>query len=231
MNRPHPRDIVRHHLRFLVAAWTEDRRSDEELLRAFAEANDEDAFATLVGRHASLVWSICLRILRVPQDAEDAFQATFLRLARNACHITTKGSLTGWLHATARSRALDVRRSIERRRRLEERLRELAESRTERDPAPELSMLLEEELHQLPVKHLHAFVLCQLEGKTFTEAAFELGCSVAAVHRRVSRALELLRRRLTRRGVLEGVSTAAINPSPLPLSSNDEEERSLEPSS
>jgi hypothetical protein len=69
-------------LRFVVGSWKEDGRTDVELLARFVQTRDEQAFATLVGRYAELVWGVCLRVLRNAADAEDALQATFLRPPR-----------------------------------------------------------------------------------------------------------------------------------------------------
>src|SRR5262249_27948321 len=89
------------YLRVMAAAWRNDPRNDAELLVRFAESQEEAAFATLVCRHGPLVWRTCMQILGNTQDTEDAFQATFLALARKASRITIK-SLAGWLHRVAR---------------------------------------------------------------------------------------------------------------------------------
>jgi DNA-directed RNA polymerase specialized sigma24 family protein len=71
------------------------------LLHAFAANNDPDAFAAVVTRHASLVWGVCRRILGHHQDAEDAFQATFVILARRAGSTRWQANISGWLHTIA----------------------------------------------------------------------------------------------------------------------------------
>src|SRR5262245_1929067 len=125
-----PRSAVLRQLRFVVGSWKEDRRADDELLARFVQTRDEPAFSTLVGRHGQMVWGVCLRVLGNAADAEDALQATFLRLARDAGRITHRQALVGWLFRAARDSAVDLRRRIERQRRVEERLSQLAD----RDP-------------------------------------------------------------------------------------------------
>jgi DNA-directed RNA polymerase specialized sigma24 family protein len=92
--------VVRHIRRIVGDGGTEP--TDRELLQRFTTARDETAFATLVERHGPLVWGVCRRALRHRQDAEDAFQATFLVLARKAASISRPATLAAWLHGTAR---------------------------------------------------------------------------------------------------------------------------------
>src|SRR5262249_8323774 len=129
MDAANNRPLVRQ-LRYLVASWKEDHRSDVELLSAFERNQDEMAFSTIVGRHADLVWGVCLRVLRNRADAEDAFQATFLRLVRDAGRVRNPEALASWLYRAAHCCAIDLRRSIIRQRRLEEKLSEVAERGT-----------------------------------------------------------------------------------------------------
>ena len=78
-----------------------DTRTDRELLTAFAQARNEDAFAALVHRHGPMVAAVCRRALGQAADADDAFQATFLLLARAAGSARWHPSVRGWLYATA----------------------------------------------------------------------------------------------------------------------------------
>ena len=88
---------------------------DAELLERFVRRQDADAFAVLVGRHGPLVWRTCRRLLHHEQDAEDAWQATFLLLARKAGSIRRPAALAAWLHATAGHVAHKARAARERR--------------------------------------------------------------------------------------------------------------------
>src|SRR5438874_13713921 len=91
---------VLHYLRGLVGA-PPAAGDDRELLRAFAGRRDESAFAALVERHGPLVWGVCRRVLRDAQDAEDAFQATFLVLARKAGSVPWRADAGNWLSPVA----------------------------------------------------------------------------------------------------------------------------------
>jgi RNA polymerase sigma factor (sigma-70 family) len=197
-------------LRFVVASWKEDTRTDVELLRRFVQSRDEQAFTTLVGRHSELVWGVCLRVLRNPADAEDALQATFLRLARDAKRILNKETIGGWLFRVARDCAVDLQRAIIRQRRIEERVAEVAQESGDSTPSGDLRVLLDDELAQLPQSERAVLVLCCLEGRTYASAALELGCSTAAVHRRLLRAQRRLRGRFARHGAAAGVLAAVM---------------------
>jgi RNA polymerase sigma factor (sigma-70 family) len=196
---PKAGSLLLHQLRFVVASWREDTRTDAELLRWFAQKRDEQAFSTLVGRHGEMVWGVCFRVLRNTADAEDAVQATFLRLARDADRVEARGPLAGWLHRVARACAIDLHRSIARQRRIEGRLAEVANQAGEAQPT-DLRVLLDDELSQLPTCERAVLVLICLEGRTYADAAHELGCSTAAVHRRYQQAQTRLRQRLARHG-------------------------------
>lgn len=192
--------------------------ADRELLRRFL-AGDEAAFAELVQRHAGLVMGVCRRVLRHAADAEDAFQATFLVLARKAGSLNWQESIAGWLHDTARRTSLKLRGSTVRRRVVEQ---QAAEARPEgetthatSDPSSqasvhELSELLDEELARLPAKFREVILLSQIEGLSRDELAERLGISAAAVKDRLERGREQLRTRLVKRGVsLTAVALAA----------------------
>src|SRR5437868_2327355 len=83
---------------------------DTHLLQRFARDGDEAAFERLVLLHGPMVLGLCQRLLRQEQDAEDAFQATFLTLARKAGTISKKESLASWLYKVAYRVACQVRR-------------------------------------------------------------------------------------------------------------------------
>src|SRR5262245_45716905 len=103
-------------LRRLITALPLPERSDADLLRQFVAARDEAAFRALVGRYGGMVLSVCRGVLGNHADAEDAFQATFLTLARNAGSVRTPEALAGWLHGVAWRTARKARTAAARRR-------------------------------------------------------------------------------------------------------------------
>jgi RNA polymerase sigma factor (sigma-70 family) len=189
-----------------------DGDTDGELLARFAERRDETAFAALMRRHGPMVLGVCRRVLTDTHDADDAFQATFLILVRKAGSLGRPELLGNWLYGVAYRTASRVRaQAATRRRREGNPMHEPPAS--PRPPAEgaawhELRTLLDEELNRLPEKYRRAFVLCDLEGLTNEQAALRLGCPKGTVLSRLSRARELLRHRLNRRGV--AVTTTAL---------------------
>src|SRR5262249_8464397 len=166
----------------------------------FAADHDEAAFAELVRRHGPLVLRICRQVLRHEQDAEDAFQATFLVLACKAATVRRGEALPGWLHRVAYHTAVQARARANRQRSLEQQVPAM----TQEESAAGTSDLwpeLHQEVDRLPEKYRIPVVLCYLDGRTNEEAARELGCPIGTLKVRLTRARELLRRRLTRRGV------------------------------
>ena len=176
--------------------------TDTELLQRFTLRHDEGAFTALVHRHARLVWDVCHHVLHHVQDAEDAFQATFVVLAANAGKIRKEAQLPSWLHGVALRVALRARRDAARRRKHE---KEASGMSRKQEPAElswrEVRCLLDEEVQRLPDKYRVPFVLCVLEGHTLAEAARQLGWKEGTVSGRLTRARQQLRRRLARRGV------------------------------
>lgn len=172
--------------------------SDSELLRRFADARDEAAFELLVWRHGGMVLGTCRRVLGRSADADDAFQATFLALARKAGAVRRGESLPGWLHRVALRAALRLRAAGQHT--LAEAI-PLTEVAAPAEPLPDdTAAVLDEEIGRLPHKLRVAFVLCALEERTDSEAAELLGCPKGTVLSRLARARERLRLRLTRRG-------------------------------
>jgi len=176
--------------------------SDEELLRRFVADRSDLAFAQLVTSYGPLVMAVCRRILGQEQDAEDAFQATFLVLARKAASLRRARSLPAWLHKTAyrialRAKAVNVRRreqSLEGETMIA--TETLSEFASDHD-----QLALDEELNRLPEKYRLPLFLCCVEGVSRNEAAGRLGWSLGSLKGRLERGRQLLRRRLMLRGV------------------------------
>jgi RNA polymerase sigma factor (sigma-70 family) len=202
-------------LRKLADAESVQSPTDAELLTRFVEERDEGAFAALVGRHGPLVWQVCRGTLGHDQDAEDAFQATFLVLAGSSRSLRPLHSLAGWLYGVARRTALKARTARARRWVREQR----QEHRTPEQPPVEaglreLQAILLEEVAGLPEKYRLPFVLCHLEGKSRAEAAGELGWKEGTLSARLTQAKRELERRLGRRGVAlpAALTAAALTP-------------------
>jgi RND family efflux transporter MFP subunit len=205
-----------------LAAGPPSGLSDAQLLERFAAARDEAAFELLLWRHGPAVLGLCRRLLPQQQDAEDAFQATFLVLAKKAGSIARGQAVGAWLYRVAYRVALKARAGLARRAGRERPgVDELAAPPDGEVSRLELLSALDEEVERLPARHRAAFVLCCLEGKTNQEAARELGCPPGTVSSRLTRAREQLRRRLARRGlapagVLAGLLSGDALAAPLP---------------
>jgi RNA polymerase sigma factor (sigma-70 family) len=182
--------------------------SDADLLARFGRARDDAAFELLVWRHGAMVLGTCQRTLGHTEDAEDAFQATFLVLARKAAGIGYGIALPAWLHRVA----VRIAARLAQRRRVGMPL----DAETEAPPAPdpveqaEGLSILDEEINRLPERCRRAVVLCYLEGLTAGDAARLLGCPTGTVESRLATARKTLRDRLTRRGVTLPAGVLAV---------------------
>ena len=187
--------------------------ADEVLLERYTARREEAAFAVLVRRYSPLVLSVCRRVLRHEQDAEDAFQAVFCVLARKADSITKRAAVGAWLHGVAFRIARKARAGRGRQPVSQSDLPDIPAAESSPEWAwKELRPILDEEVNRLPAKYRQAFILCYLEGRTNEQAAAQLGCPLGTVLSRLARARERLRVRLTRRGVAlsAGVLAAAL---------------------
>jgi RNA polymerase sigma factor (sigma-70 family) len=193
--------------RQLEVLWTSGTltgMSDAQLVSRFTGVRDttaETAFRELVHRHGPMVMGVCRQILRRAQDAEDAFQATFLILVRKARSVQVRESLAPWLYSVAYRTAQRARASGSRYRQGESEQLESIKAAPEDLSQFDLRPLLHEELGRLPDKYRSPIVLCHLEGKTHEEAARVLNWPVGTVSGRLSRGRDLLKSRLERRGV------------------------------
>jgi RNA polymerase sigma factor (sigma-70 family) len=183
--------------------------TDGQLLDRFIETGDEGAFEWLVRRHGAMVLGVCRRTLHDHHNAEDAFQATFLVLARKATSIRHRDLVASWLYGVAFQTARRARMSVCRRSTREKQVMAMPEPQVlPAEVNTDLMPLLDEELSRLPEKYRLPLVLCDLEGKGHAEAARQLGWPQGTVSGRLSRARKLLARRLTRRGI--SVSAIAV---------------------
>src|ERR1043165_8362998 len=89
--------------------------TDGQLLENYLRGRDEVNLTALVQRHGPMVWGVCRRLLRSHQDAEDAFQATFLVLVRKAASVVPREMVANWLHGVAHQTALKARATTARR--------------------------------------------------------------------------------------------------------------------
>ncbi len=180
---------------------------DGRLLGRFVATRDEAAFAALVRRHGPMVLGACRRVLGHEQDAEDAFQATFLVLARRAAAVR-RDVLAGWLHGVAHRVALEARAAALRRRSRERQVEEMPQPAVPPAEPQDWRPVLDRELALLRQEYRAALVLCDLEGRPRKEAARLLGVPEGTLSSRLARGRALLARRLAKCGVT--LSAAAL---------------------
>ena len=187
-----------------------EMRSDQELLEDFLRHQNSEAFAHLVERHGPMILGVCRRLLRNQADAEDAFQATFLTLLRKGHSIRQKMALPNWLYRVA------VRISLRQRSKTQKHTsaQPLHDVAVEQSPAEEVAWseaaeVLDREMRGLPESYRSPLLLCCIEGRSYEEAAEELGCPVGTLAVRLMRAREMLRKRLIRRGLVLGAGFLA----------------------
>jgi RNA polymerase sigma factor (sigma-70 family) len=176
--------------------------TDELLLHDYVTGQDGGAFAAIVRRHGGMVLGVCMRILRHQQDAEDAFQATFLVLMRKARSLTKPRLLANWLHGVAYRIAAKIKATVARQRTREAPMVDLPAPDADADVVwRDLRSVLDDEVQRLPLRYRTPVVLFYLEGKTVEEVASVLGCPKGTVLSQLARARERLRRRLAWRRV------------------------------
>jgi RNA polymerase sigma factor (sigma-70 family) len=185
--------------------------SDRMLLARFAATGDDSAFSAIVARHGPLVLGVCRRTIRDSQLAEDAFQAVFLVLARKAAGVSVRESLANWLYVVARRVAVKAAK-----RRQADPVVPTTDRAEASSDAADLVGAIDEELDRLPDKYRSPVLAVHLQGRTQDEAAELLGWSLSTVRRRLAAGRELLRNRLTARGVTLG-STAFLATVPVSL--------------
>jgi RNA polymerase sigma factor (sigma-70 family) len=216
-------DVVEY-IRGLVVAPDFASQTDSDLLERFRVQRDESAFEALIRRHGPMVLGLCQRLLHDPQDAEDAFQATFLVFVRKSSSIAKPELLGNWLYGVA-SRTARTARAAAEKRRAKEAKAVPREQTAEASPWQEFQPFLDYELSRLPAKYRVPVILCHLEEKSRHEAARALGVPEGTLSSRLARALTLLAKRLARQcptftggALLAGLdpqATAAVLPAAL----------------
>jgi cytochrome c peroxidase len=188
-------------IRRLVEDESVRQLSDQHLLQQFSDHRDEAAFGTLLRRHGPMVLDVCRGVLNNEADAEDAFQATFLILARKATSIRKTDSVGSWLYGVAYRTALKARSHLTTQQKNDAR----APARTIMEPDDltwrEAQQVLHEELAGIAERYRVPLVACYLEGKTQDEAAAQLGLAKSTLKERLERGRSMLRARLVRRGL------------------------------
>jgi RNA polymerase sigma factor (sigma-70 family) len=212
-----PATLLRH-LRRLAAPAPLTPDADAVLLGRFVRDRDEGAFAALVRRHGPMVRRVCRRVLADPGLADDAFQATFLVLARRAAAVRSREALASWLHGVAYRVARKARAAGARRQ-----LREVTAPGVDPpDPRPdplaevsarEVLTVVDEEVQRLPEAYRLPVILCCMEGQSREEAARVLGWTPGSVKGRLERGRARLHARLVRRGLTLSAALAAVEAS------------------
>lgn len=199
---------VLEHLR--QAALAGEELTDVQLLELFLAGREEFAFEALVRRFGPMVLGVCRRVAGHAQDAEDAFQATFLVLARKAIGVWPREKVGNWLYGVAYRIALKARAATQKRQAREKPIHDAPEPTAPlAESDPDWLPLLDRELHGLPAKYRVPIVLCDLQGKTQHDAARQLGWPQGTLSGRLSRAHVLLGQRLARRGFTLGATALA----------------------
>jgi RNA polymerase sigma factor (sigma-70 family) len=185
---------------------------DGQLLDHFIERQDDAAFAALVQRHSAMVWGVCRRVLAHHHDAEDAFQATFLVLARKAASVRPRALVANWLYGVAHRTALKAKAIAGKRRTREKQVITMPEPQAlQQDFWPNLESLIDQELAALPDKYRVVLLLCDLEGKTGREVARQLRIPEGTLAGRLRTGRLMLAKRLARHGfVLSGGALASV---------------------
>lgn len=185
--------------------------TDGQLLEQFVRQNESSAFEEIMRRHHAMVLGICHRILGNPHDAQDAFQATFLALSQKAKTMKTWDNVGGWLYTVALNASCKLKAKVDARaeNQLEDvNVLEQPDHDTDRTWA-EIRPILDHELARLSEKYRLPIIYCYLEGKTYEETARYLRVPHSTVRIRLERAREMLKDRLTKRGVTVSVGILA----------------------
>lgn len=189
----------------------EPEKTDAELMNDLIQRRCDQAFDALLRRHGPMVWSVCKGIAHHTQDAEDAFQATFLVLIQKGNTVQPRRMVGNWLHGVAVRAAQKVRSDRFRRQAKEMQAAGLARARREEVTVTQETVLaLNQAIQSLPEKYRTPLILCDIEGKTRNQAAYELGWAAGSVGSRLFRARQLLAKRLKRLGYCSASSLLGV---------------------
>ncbi|MCI0681808.1 MAG: RNA polymerase sigma factor [Gemmataceae bacterium] len=190
--------------------------TDGDLLESFIAVRDEAAFEGLVRRHGPMVMGVCQRVIGKVQEAEDAFQATFLVLVRKAASVVPRQAVGNWLYGVAHRTALEARAKINRRQAKEKQVTDMPHPTVQHEAAQheaiwhELQPLLDQELSRIPDRYRLPLVLCELEGRSRKEVARQLDVPEGTLSSRLATARKMLAGRLARRGLAVPAATLAV---------------------
>ncbi|HMC63708.1 MAG TPA: sigma-70 family RNA polymerase sigma factor, partial [Gemmataceae bacterium] len=185
--------------------------TDGQLLECFMTRRDEAAFEALVRRHGPMVLNVCRRTVGNLQDAEDAFQAVFLILARKAASVVPREGVGNWLYGVAYRTARRAKAASSRHYAREKQVKDMPHPVIEQPHGSgDVELVLDEELNKLPAKYRLAVVLCELEGRTRKEVARQLRLPEGTLSSRLATARRMLARRLMRRGIALSAGAMAV---------------------
>ena len=184
---------------------------DSVLLRQYAENHSDEAFARLVTRHINLVYSVAMRCVGDPHQAEEVAQAVFVILAKKAMQLRHDRALSSWLFQTTRLTASNfVRGENRRHRREQEAHMQSVQNDSGSDIWPRIAPFLDEAVAGLNENDRHAIMLRFYEGRNLREVGVGLGTSEDAAEKRVSRAVEKLRGFFAKRDITVGASGLVV---------------------
>jgi RNA polymerase sigma factor (sigma-70 family) len=205
-----PLSRVIDYLRRVSESTTVNELKDGQLIELFLRERNESAFAALVHRHGPMVFGVCRRFLPRVHDAEDAFQATFLVLARRAASIQARENVGNWLYGVAYRVAIKARAFYWKQQKREKQVAQLPDRERTEPTWDDVKAVVDDELSKLPANFRRVLVLCDLEGHTQQEAGKQLGIPEGTISSRLTRGRKLLAARLTRRGVALSAGGLAV---------------------
>jgi RNA polymerase sigma-70 factor (ECF subfamily) len=197
------------HVRNVALLHDASGQTDGQLLQRYVELRDQVAFEALLRRHGPMVLGVCRRLLGHAHDAEDAFQAAFLVLARKAASVVPREAVGNWLYGVAYNTALKAQAAAARRRAKERQVKVMPDLPVmQTDGGRDLLPLLDRELNRLPDKYRLPVVLCDLEARSRREVALQLKIPEGTLSSRLTTARRMLTGRLRRHGTR--LSTAVL---------------------